>query len=128
MRLYKAVILAYLNWAATKKVKGGGGLIAHNPLRGRLVLPEGGSRVWRRSSGRRPSTSKSFNMLIPAFANVVRILRWTGCRPSLVCRIEAKHYNATTKTWDVKDLYPDKPGSKSARRGSGYPRRPKSLS
>ncbi len=41
----------------------------------------------------------------PAFGDVVRILRWTGCRPNLVCRVEARHYNPTTKTWDVTDLY-----------------------
>jgi integrase len=111
VRLYKAVILACLNWAATKKEKGGGGLITHNPLKGRLFLPEGGSRgsevMWTEAVYKQVLQHAN-----PAFANVVRILRWTGCRPSLICRIEAKHYNATTKTWDVKDLYPDKPGSK----------------
>jgi hypothetical protein len=46
-RNYTAVILACLNWAANKKK---GNLIADNPLRGTLELPEGDSRgegvVW----------------------------------------------------------------------------------
>jgi hypothetical protein len=45
-RLYAAMILAALNWAAGKKVR----LIASNPLKGMVDLPEGGSRggeaVW----------------------------------------------------------------------------------
>ena len=44
--LYKGMILAALNWAASKKVR----LIAVNPLKGLLELPEGDSRggeaVW----------------------------------------------------------------------------------
>ncbi len=111
VRLYKAVILACLNWCATAKAKDGGGLIAFNPLRGRLALPEGGSR-----GGEVMWTEAVYKQVLhhanPAFANVVRVLRWTGCRPSLVCRIEARHCNAHTMTWDVHDLYPANPRSK----------------
>ena len=80
VRLYKAVILAYLNWAATKKVKGGGGLIAHNPLRGRLVLPEGGSR-----GGEVMWTEAVYKQVLqhadPAFANVVASYGGRGAAP-----------------------------------------------
>ena len=77
-RTYKAIILACLNWAADKKR---GQLIAANPLRGLLELPEGGSRgaevVWPK---------KTFDLILkvanPAFADVVRILAWTGACPT----------------------------------------------
>ncbi len=39
-RLYKAMILAALNWGASSKVR----MIAVNPLKGRIELPEGQSR------------------------------------------------------------------------------------
>jgi len=103
-RLYKAMILAPLNWAAKAKEKGGGGLIARNPLKGQLKLPEGESR-----GGEAVWTEKVYNRVLehanPAFGNAVRILRWTGCRPNLICKVEANHYNPVTKTWDVADLY-----------------------
>jgi len=103
-RLYKAMILAPLNWATRPKQTGGGGLIPRNPLKGQLKLPEsdsrGGEAVWSEETYRQ--VLKHAN---PAFGNVVRILRWTGCRPNLVCKVEAGHYNAITKTWDVADLY-----------------------
>lgn len=45
-RLYKAMVLAALNWAASAKVR----MIVENPIRGKLELPEGDSRggdaVW----------------------------------------------------------------------------------
>jgi integrase len=103
-RLYKAMILAPLNWAAKAREKGGGGLIPRNPLKGQLKLPEGESR-----GGEALWTDKIYKQVLqhanPAFGNVVQILRWTGCRPNLVCKVTAKHYNAVTKTWDVADLY-----------------------
>ena len=43
----------------------------------------------------------SFEMVVrhanPAFADVVRILAWTGARPSTICRVEAKHYLSDLK-------------------------------
>lgn len=88
IRNYTAIILACLNWAANKKK---GNLIAANPLRGLLELPEGGSRgeevVWPK---------KVFDLVLevanPAFSDVVRILAWTGARPSTICKVEARHY------------------------------------
>ncbi len=102
-RNYTAIILACLNWAASKK-KGKGNLISMNPLRGLLDLPEGGSRgddvVWPK---------KVFDMVLkfanPAFADVVRILAWTGARPSTICKVEARHYRKKWLLWDVEDLY-----------------------
>jgi len=86
-RLYSAIILAVLNWAANRKVR----FLASNPLRGMIELPEGGSRgedaVW---------PSKIIKLVLkhanPAFADVVRILAWTGARPSTICKIEARHF------------------------------------
>ncbi len=100
-RNYTAIILACLNWAASKKK---GNLIAANPLRGRLELPEGGSRgeevVWPK---------ETFELVLkvanPAFADVVRILAWTGSRPSTICKVEARHYRPKWRLWDVEDLY-----------------------
>ena len=45
------------------------------------------------------------NVANPAFADVVRILAWTGARPSTICRIEKRHYRKQWRLWDVKDLY-----------------------
>ncbi len=103
-RTYKAIVLAMLNWAATPRSKKGGELIASNPLRGQLHLPEGGSRgaevVWS------PEVFEQVcRVANPAFANVVRILAWTGARPSTICELEARHYNARMKRLDVEDLY-----------------------
>jgi len=98
---YKAIILAALNWAADKRR---GNLIPANPLRGLLTLKEGDSRgesaVW--SKGVFDLVLKVAN---PAFADVVRILAWTGSRPSTICRIENRHYRKQWRLWDVKDLY-----------------------
>jgi integrase len=99
-RLYKAAILACLNWAASKKVR----LIASNPLRGKLELPEGGSRggevVW---------TPEIFKLVTEnvnsRFADFLRALAWTGARPSTVRMVEARHYRPSLKLWDVEDLY-----------------------
>jgi integrase len=107
-RLYKAVVLACLNWAAGRKVK----LIPANPLKGLLDLPEGDSRggdtVW-------PTEVYETVLRVanPAFANVVRILAWTGARPSTVCKVEARHYLPDLSLWDVEDLYK---GRKSKRK------------
>jgi integrase len=100
-RNYKAIILACLNWAANKKK---GNLIALNPLRGMLELPEGDSRggevVWPK---------EVFDLVLevanPAFADVVRILAWTGARPSTICKVEARHYRPKWRLWDVEDVY-----------------------
>ncbi len=99
-RLYKAVVLACLNWAASRKVK----LISANPLKGLLDLPEGDSRggdtVW---------PAEVYQTLLrvanPAFADMVRILALTGARPSTVCKVEARHYLPNLRLWDVEDLY-----------------------
>lgn len=103
-RLYKGFILACLNWAARPANKKGGALIAENPLRGQMTLPATGSRgkeaVW---------SEETFDQVLrvssEAFANLVRILAWTGARPSTVCRIEARHYNKAQSRWDCEDLY-----------------------
>ncbi len=103
VRLYKAMILAALNWAASKRVR----LIPVNPLKGLVDLPEGDSRggdaVWPK---------KVFDTVLrvanPAFADVVRILAWTGARPSTICNVEAKHYLPHLKLWDVEAMYRDR--------------------
>ena len=103
-RTYKAIVLACLNWAASKKR---GGLVVANPLRGLLDLPEGGSRgaevIWPK---------ETFNLILkvanPAFADVVRLLAWTGARPSTICKVEARHFRPDFLLWDVEDLYRDR--------------------
>jgi hypothetical protein len=88
-RQYKSIILAALNWAASKKVR----LIPANPLKGLIELPEGDSRggefVWPK---------KIFDTVLsvanPAFADVVRILAWTGARPNTICKVEKGNYLA----------------------------------
>ncbi len=99
-RLYKAMVLAALNWAASKKVR----LIATNPLKGLIELPEGDSRggdvVWPQRV-----YETVLRLTNPAFANVVRILAWTGARPSTICKVEARHYISNLRLWDVEDLY-----------------------
>jgi integrase len=99
-RSYMAMVLACLNWAASPRSKKGGELIAANPLRGRLLLPANESRgaeaVW---------TEETFQTVLwesnPAFADLVRILAWTGCRPQVALTVEAKDYNKTFARWDV---------------------------
>lgn len=99
-RNYKGIILACLNWAAKSKVR----LIPSNPLKGLVELPEGDARggdvVWPQAVNEQ--VVKHAN---PAFADVVRILAWTGARPSTVCMVEARHYRRDLKLWDVEDLY-----------------------
>lgn len=102
-RLYKAMILSCLNWAARPLKKKGGELIYENPLRGQVHLPKDHSRgqeaVWK------PETLKQvLKVSNPAFADLVRILTWTGARPSTVIRIEARHYNKAQSRWDCEDL------------------------
>jgi integrase len=103
-RLYKSIILACLNWAARPRTKKGGELIHENPLRGQLRLPLGESRgkdaVWTRNT-----FEQVLRVASPAFADLVRILAWTGARPSTVIRIEARHYNKRQSRWDCEDLY-----------------------
>jgi integrase len=99
-RLYKATILAALNWAAGKKVR----LLVANPLKGMLELPEGDSRggevVWPKAV-----FDQVIRVAHPAFTNVVRMLAWTGARPSTICQVEAKHYRPHLRLWDVEELY-----------------------
>ncbi len=95
VRLYTGIILAALNWASSKKIR----LIPSNPLKGMLELPEGGSRggdvVWKK---------ETFEMVLQvankAFADVVRILAWTGARPNTICKVEAKHFIENLRIWD----------------------------
>jgi integrase len=99
-RQYKSIILAALNWAASKKVR----LIPANPLKGLIELPEGDSRggefVWPK---------KIFDTVLsvanPAFADVVRILAWTGARPNTICKVERANYLADLRLWDVEKFY-----------------------
>lgn len=103
-RLYKGIVLACLNWAARPKDRKGGGLIAENPLKGLLHLPPTTSRgreaVWS------PETfDQVLRVCSPAFAELVKVLAWTGARPSTVTRIEARHYNRAQSRWDCEDLY-----------------------
>ena len=99
-RLYKAMILACLNWAASGKVR----LIASNPLRGKLDLPEGGSR-----GGNAVWTPEIFKIVTEnvnqRFADFLRAVAWTGARPSTIRHVEARHYRPKLKLWDVEDLY-----------------------
>lgn len=109
VRSYTAHILAALNWCATPISRKGGGLIPSNPLKAQLYLPVGKSRgkeaVW---------TAESFKQVLEcgseAFGNVVKILAWTGARPSLICRIEAKHYNKAQSRFDTATLFEERTG------------------
>jgi integrase len=78
--------------------------MAENPIRGQLHLPEQQSRgeeaVWTKETYEQVLKHANEN-----FANVVRMLAWTGCRPSTLCRVEARHYNGRHRRWDVEDLY-----------------------
>lgn len=108
IRLYKAMVLAVLNWAASKKA---GRLIHANPLRGLLELPEGDSRggeaVWT------PEIFKIVTANVNArFAEFLRILALTGARPSVARKVEARHYIPDLKLWDVQDLYRGRKHSK----------------
>jgi integrase len=102
-RLYKAMILACLNWAASGKAR----LIVSNPLRGKLDLPEGGSR-----GGNAVWTPEIFKIVTEnvnqRFADFLRAVAWTGARPSTIRHVEARHYRPKLKLWDVEDLYRDR--------------------
>jgi integrase len=108
-RLYKAMILACLNWAASAKVR----LIAANPLRGKVALPEGGSR-----GGESVWPPEVFRLVLEnvneRFGDFLRALAWTGARPSTVRRVEAKHYRPSLKLWDVEELTRGRGSSKKA--------------
>jgi integrase len=103
-RLYKSIILACLNWAARPRSKRGGELIHENPLKGQLHLPLGESRgkdaVWTQET-----YEQVLRVASAAFCDLVRILAWTGARPSTIIRIEARHYNQRQSRWDCEDLY-----------------------
>ena len=102
-RGYKAIILACLNWAAKPESKGGGELIPSNPLRGRLRLPEGESRgeeaVWEQET-----FDQVCRLAHPRFVDAIRFLAATGIRPSLLCRLEAKHYNRRFRRFDTDKI------------------------
>lgn len=71
-----AMVLAALNWAASERVR----LIASDPLRGLLELPEG------RSRGGEAVWSPEVFQLVLANVNVrfqeyLRAVAWTGARP-----------------------------------------------
>jgi integrase len=101
--LYKGMPVAVLNWAVKSK------LIARNPIRGEVTFEEGGSRgkecvdAWSREV-----FTKVLEVGNPAFADLVRMLAYTGARPSTVRQIEAKHWNPVTSTFDVECLYRDR--------------------
>jgi integrase len=99
-RGYKAIILAALNWAAKPKIR----LVASNPIKGLVDLPEGDGRagdvVWPQGV-----YEQVLKMSNPAFGDVVRILALTGARPSTVCMVEARHFRPDLKLWDVEDIY-----------------------
>ena len=103
-RLYKSIILACLNWCARPKDRKGGELIVENPLKGQLHLPEGESRgkevMWTKEL-----IDQVLSVASPAFCDLVKILMWTGARPSTIIRIEARHYNKLQSRWDCEDLY-----------------------
>ena len=103
IRLYTSMVSSPLNWAAEPKVR----LIPSNPLKGLLDLPEGASR-----GGEAVWSDSLFQAVVchtnPAFANVLRILAWTGARPSTICQVEAQHYRPRMRLWDVESLYRDR--------------------
>jgi integrase len=101
--LYKATVVAVLNWAVREK------LIARNPIKGEVKFEEG------RSRGREcvDAWSKAvFDHVLAvassAFADLVQILAYTGARPSTIRKVEARHWNPATNTFDVEDLYRDR--------------------
>ena len=103
-RLYKSILLSCLNWAARSRDRKGGELIHENPLKGQLHLPEGGSRgkdaVWTKET-----YEQVLSVASDAFCDLVKILAWTGARPSTIIQIEARHYNKVHSRWDCEDLY-----------------------
>ena len=103
-RLYKSILLACLNWASRPRNKRGGELIHENTLRGQLYLPIGESRgkdaVWSKET-----YEQVLKYASSAFCDLVRILAWTGARPSTITHIEARHYNKKQSRWDCEDLY-----------------------
>ncbi len=102
-RLYKSIILSCLNWAARPRTKKGGELIHENPLRGQLHLPAGES--WGKEAVWTPETFEQvLRVSSPAFADLVRILAWTGARITTVIQIAARHYNKQQSRWDCEDL------------------------
>jgi len=101
IRLFKATILAALNWAAHPKRA----LIPSNPLKGLVSLPEGGSR-----GGEVLWTPEIFEQVLadvnPNFQDFLKACAWTGARPGVIRKVEARHYNKALKLWDVEDLFP----------------------
>jgi hypothetical protein len=72
-------------------------------LRGKLELPEGGSR-----GGESVWTPEVFQQVLGnvngRFGDFLRALAWTGAGPSTVRRIEAAHYRPALKVWDVEEF------------------------
>jgi integrase len=98
---YRAFILAPLNWATSEKA---GRLLHQTPLRGRLPAEKertrGGEAVWPPGVYEKIHAAAS-----PAFRPFLQACGFTGARPSLVSRVEAKHYNVALRVWDVAALY-----------------------
>lgn len=98
--LYKGMPVAVLNWAVASK------LIARNPIKGEVRFEEGNSRgkecvdAWSKEV-----FTKVLEVASPAFADLVRILAYTGARPSTIRKVEARHWNPVTNTLDVEDMY-----------------------
>jgi integrase len=103
IRLYKGIILSCLNWAAKAASRGGGALIAENPLRGQLDLPPteswGKEAVWSQEM-----FDQVLRVASDAFCDLVRILAWTGARITTVAKLEVRHYNKLQSRWDCEDL------------------------
>ena len=82
-------------------------LIAFNPLRAKIELPEGGSR-----GGEAVWTPEVFKIVLANvnqnFADFLRAYAWTGARPSTIRQVEGRHYRPHLKFWDVEDLYRDR--------------------
>lgn len=98
--LYKGMAVAVLNWAVAER------LIARNPIKGEVRFEEGRSRgrecvdAWSREV-----YEKVLEVSNPAFADLVRMLAYTGVRPSTVRKLEGRHWNPVTRTFDVEDIY-----------------------
>lgn len=109
--LNKGIVIAALNWAAHKKVQ----LIPVNPLRGTITFEPGKSRgggvVW---------TPEIFHLVLSVlpkeYQDFLKLIAWTGARPSVIRRVEARHYRPELKLWDVADVCANQPSSKKKTR------------
>jgi integrase len=90
---YLTILLAALNWAAKPTVK----LIPFNPLRG-LERPR------RRSRAGEARVDEATHQLLMSkvpwdFKQILLALRHTGTRPSNICRVTAKNFDAEAGIW-----------------------------